>query len=110
MCDGRSDRAGWTRVVFANGGRAEVVYSDEQTLWIYDGATGAVRWSRPMSSGTTIEQPIVADVDGDGQAEIVVNLAGGRTAAGIAHPGETGRGGCRDRVGERGELRGVAGR
>src|SRR3546814_15227946 len=40
-----------------------------------------------MSSGTTIEQPIVADVDGDGQAEIVVNLAGGRTVDGIAHPG-----------------------
>ena len=59
---------------FDDDGSPEVVYGSERNLWIWDGPTGAVRWSRPISSGTTIEQPIVADVDGDSQAELVVHV------------------------------------
>jgi hypothetical protein len=59
-------------------GRAEVVYGDEMTLWVFDGATGAVRLQDDRHSSRTLhEYPVVADVDGDGQAEIVVSQGGG---------------------------------
>jgi hypothetical protein len=58
---------------FEGDGAAEVVYADEQTLWVYDGATGAVElaWDS-HSSGTLYEYPLIVDVDGDGATEIVV--------------------------------------
>ncbi|MFK7990267.1 MAG: hypothetical protein AB8I08_29875 [Sandaracinaceae bacterium] len=52
-------------------GAAEVVYADECFLRIYDGATGDVVFSAARSSGTTYENPVIADVDGDFQSEIV---------------------------------------
>lgn len=57
---------------FEGDGSAEVVYSDERMLRIYRGADGAVLWETPSPSGTTYELPIVADVDADGNAEIVM--------------------------------------
>jgi hypothetical protein len=58
---------------FEGDGAAEVVYADEETLWVYDGATGAVEmaWAT-HSSGTLFEYPLVVDVDNDGAAEVVV--------------------------------------
>jgi hypothetical protein len=51
----------------------EVLYADETHLRIFDGATGAVRYENPShSSGTLWEYPVVADVDGDESAEIVI--------------------------------------
>ncbi|MCB9594262.1 MAG: hypothetical protein H6719_16130 [Sandaracinaceae bacterium] len=52
-------------------GAAEAVYADECYLRIYDGATGVVRYSAARSSGTTYENPVIADVDGDFHSEIV---------------------------------------
>ncbi len=52
--------------------KAEVVYMDECFLWIYDGPTGDVRWATSTTSFTATEAAIVADVDGDGHAEIVM--------------------------------------
>ncbi len=58
---------------FEGDGAAEVVYADERVLWIFDGATGAVELEWDMhDSGTKLEYPVVADVDGDGATEIVV--------------------------------------
>jgi predicted alpha/beta superfamily hydrolase len=57
---------------FDGSGRASVVYSDECFLWVFDGATGAVRFAASHTSFTGTEEPIVADVDGDGKAEIVM--------------------------------------
>jgi hypothetical protein len=57
---------------FEGDGRAEVVYADECYLRVFDGRSGDVVWSAPRSSGTWIEAPIVADADGDYNAEIVV--------------------------------------
>jgi FG-GAP-like repeat len=54
-------------------GRAEAVYADECFLRVYDGATGRVIYSQPRSSGTTYENPVVVDVDGDFHAEIVTS-------------------------------------
>lgn len=52
-------------------GRAEAVYADECFLRVYDGTTGAVIYSAARSSGTTYENPVIADVDGDYHTEIV---------------------------------------
>jgi hypothetical protein len=58
---------------FEGDGAAEVVYADEHTLWVYDGATGAAEMAWDShSSGTLWEYPLVVDVDNDGASEIVV--------------------------------------
>ena len=57
---------------FNGDGVAEVVYRDELHLRIFDGPSGAVLLETPMSSCTWHENPLVADVDADGNAEIVI--------------------------------------
>ena len=57
---------------FDGNGSAEVVYGDEQYLRIYDGATGAIVLQECNTTGTLQEYPLVADVDNDGHADIVV--------------------------------------
>lgn len=56
---------------FNGDGRAEVVYNDEQFFQVLDGVDGTVIFREPNPSRTRTEQPIVADVDNDGNAEIV---------------------------------------
>ncbi len=58
---------------FEGDGAAEVVYADEETLWVYDGATGAVLLEMSEhASNTRLEYPLIADVDGDDATEIVI--------------------------------------
>ncbi len=57
---------------FDGDGAAEVVYNDELRLRVYDGRDGTVLLDRCNTSGTLWEYPLVVDVDGDEQAEIVV--------------------------------------
>ncbi|MBN8615949.1 MAG: VCBS repeat-containing protein [Deltaproteobacteria bacterium] len=52
--------------------RMELVYGDECYVRVMDGPAGRVLWSAPRASGTWIEGPIVADVDGDFNAEVIV--------------------------------------
>jgi len=52
--------------------KAEVVYRDECWLRVYEGATGKVLFASAMTSNTSIEGAVVADVDGNGHADIVV--------------------------------------
>jgi hypothetical protein len=59
---------------FDANGAAEAVYADECFLRVYDGATGAVLYSAARSSGTTYENPVIADVDGDFHTEIVSSV------------------------------------
>jgi hypothetical protein len=70
--DWSSGKAGATAFDFEDDGHIEFVYADEVSLRIYNGATGAVRWQTRHSSGTTHENPVIADVDGDLAAELVV--------------------------------------
>ncbi|MBE9061400.1 putative Ig domain-containing protein [cf. Phormidesmis sp. LEGE 11477] len=56
---------------FDGDGRAEVVYGDERYLRIYDGTDGRILFQSPKTSGTLRELPVIADVDADGNAEIV---------------------------------------
>jgi hypothetical protein len=57
---------------FEGDGPVEVVYADECWARVYDGATGAVKFSAPHDSATAWEYPVVADADGDFYSEIVV--------------------------------------
>jgi len=53
-------------------GVREVLFLDERTFYVLDGATGAVVHSRPNKSKTGSEYPVAADVDGDGLVEVLV--------------------------------------
>jgi hypothetical protein len=57
---------------FLGRGIAQAVYADEQSLFVFDGQTGKVDLRQARTSTTYIEYPVVADVDDDGSADIVV--------------------------------------
>jgi hypothetical protein len=68
------DGSGWsagTAFDFLGDGIAEAMYTDEISLYVFDG-DGAPLLTIPRSSPTLIEYPTVADVDNDGSAEILV--------------------------------------
>ena len=67
-----SSVTGSTVFDFEGDGAAEVIYNDECFLWVYDGRNGSVRFATPHTSFTGTETSLVADVDGDGHAEIVM--------------------------------------
>jgi hypothetical protein len=68
------DASGWssgTAFDFLGDGSAEAMYTDEVALFVFDDM-GNTLLNVPRSSPTLIEYPIVADIDNDGSAEIVV--------------------------------------
>jgi len=69
--DNSSNVTGSSVFDFDADGAAEAVYADECFLRIYDGATGSIIYSAARSSGTTYENPVMVDVDGDYRTEIV---------------------------------------
>lgn len=69
---------------FEGDGQPEVVYIDEIEMAAYDGATGALKfYSTEHSSDTMFDYPVIADVDADDQAEIVVGHVGQDAAISI---------------------------
>lgn len=71
--DSSSGNTGSSVFDFEGDGVAEVVYADQTTLWVFSGPDGAVKLaSSEHSNGTWLEYPVIADVDGDGHANIVV--------------------------------------
>ena len=56
---------------FNGDGASEVVYNDEERFMVLDGRSGRVLFEDWNPSQTRTEQAIVADADGDGQADIV---------------------------------------
>ena len=70
--DDDSSRATSSSVFDFNGdGAAEVLYNDECDFRVYDGISGEVLFSAVSRSRTGIENPVVADVDNDGNAEAI---------------------------------------
>lgn len=59
-------------------GAVEVFYRDAKSIWIFEGRTGRVLTEIPSTSPTSREFPVVADVDADGHAELVVSDNVGR--------------------------------
>jgi len=69
--DASSNVTGSSVFDFEGDGSAEVVYSDEHNLFIFNGFDGTVLFQAELSSCTWYEYPLVADVDADGNAELV---------------------------------------
>ncbi len=62
---------------FDGDGESELVYADQTELWVVKGSDGStLLQDTAHDSGTCGEYPVVADVDRDGSAEIVVPNAG----------------------------------
>ena len=58
---------------FEGDGVLDVAYIDELNMTVYDGLTGAIKFiDGNHGSNTMMDYPTIADVDADGQAEIVV--------------------------------------
>lgn len=71
----RSAQTSMTMFDFNADGKCEIVYRDETSLRIIDGSGRKPIniASMQVNSATKSEYPVVADIDGDGQAEIVVS-------------------------------------
>ena len=89
--DESSNATGSSVFDFEGDGAAEVVYGDECFMRVYRGSDGMVLLAIPSSSATIHEYPLVADVDADGNSEIVIvannNDSGIRARCGAAHAG-----------------------
>ena len=74
---------------FDGDGAAEVIYADERSLHIYAGVDGQELFTTCNTNGTLFEYPLVADVDSDGHADIVVasNSYSGFNCAGVKTTG-----------------------
>jgi hypothetical protein len=70
--DVSSNATGSSVFDFEGDGVAEVIYADECYLRVYRGTDGTVQLTIPSSSATIHEYPLVADVDGDGNSEILL--------------------------------------
>jgi hypothetical protein len=62
-------------------------------IFVYDGATRALKWKTPLAGGTSFSAVTVADIDNDGQAEVIAGqrqlLSGGTTSVRV-YDGKTG--------------------
>jgi len=75
--DDGSQRTGSTLFDFEGDGINEVVYSEEANLYVWRGTDGAELVKIPAEAGTRTEYPIVADVNNDGAAEIIITAQNG---------------------------------
>jgi CHU_C Type IX secretion signal domain/SprB repeat len=57
---------------FCGDGSADIVYRGSTALQVIEGATGLIKWQDNCLSATHIENPLILDVDADGQTEIVI--------------------------------------
>jgi hypothetical protein len=69
---GQCGAAGAAAFDFEGDGRFELVYSDAQQVWIFRGTDGQPIFQMARTSETLYETPVIADVDGDGHAEILL--------------------------------------
>ena len=79
--DASSNATGSAVFDFEGDGSAEVVYGDECYVRAYRGSDGEVLFELPNPSGTQHEYPVTADVDGDGNTEILFVANGVRDTA-----------------------------
>ena len=78
-----SGAAGPVLFDFEKDGYPEVLYADEQAIRFFSGLDGSLKFqSTEHASYTILETPIVADVDGDDQVEIVLGHCGGNANIG----------------------------
>lgn len=70
--DCRSASTGSSAFDLDGDGRVEVFYGDETKLHVYDGLSGMELGSICNTNDTLQEYPVIADVDRDGQADLVL--------------------------------------
>jgi hypothetical protein len=70
--DCSSAQTGSSLFDFDGDGKAEVVYADELLLHVYDGQTGTDLFNTCSTNGTLFEYPLVADIDNDGHADLLL--------------------------------------
>jgi hypothetical protein len=84
-----SNASGSSVFDFQGDGVAEVIYADECNMRVYRGTDGAVELDIENTTGTIHEYPLVVDVDGDGNSEILI--VANDTNAGGDCPGQPAR-------------------
>lgn len=72
VSDASSKSTGATAFDFDGDAIEEILYADENSIYILNGTDGSVIWSKNNSSATAYEYPVVADTDNDGHAEFIV--------------------------------------
>jgi RHS repeat-associated protein len=70
--DGSSGMTSASLFDFDNDGSVEVVFADQSFFYIWRGSDGTELFKTPRIHGTAIEVPVVADVDADGHADIII--------------------------------------
>ena len=81
--DVSSGITGSTMFDFNGDGTPEIVHRDECWLRIYHGRDGHTLFAASVTSSTWLETPVVADVDADGHADIVVSADSGGSEHGV---------------------------
>ncbi|MDP3277391.1 MAG: VCBS repeat-containing protein [Deltaproteobacteria bacterium] len=79
--DSSSEVTSSTVFDFNGDGASEVVYNDEEQFFVLDGRNGRVLYQNWNPSQTRTEQAVIADVDNNGQADIIF---GANTCAAFA--------------------------
>ena len=87
--DGQCGASGAAVFSFFGDGKADVVYHDTQYVYVWR-ADGTEVYKAPRTSSTLFETPVVADVDNDGHAEILITNEGlGGTKNGLTALGDS---------------------
>ncbi len=93
---GQCGAAGSAAFDFNGNGKADVVYHDEEWVYVFNGLDGTILYQAPRSSDTIFETPVVVDVDNDGHADILFTndeddvIPGGPMLAGVKALSNTG--------------------
>src|SRR5690606_24236271 len=85
---GQCGAAGAAAFDFEGDGKYEVVYHDTSHMFVFRGTDGTKIYDAPRNSSTPWETPVIADVDNDGHADLVMTnengiLDLGQTGAGV---------------------------
>ncbi len=73
--DGQCGASGSAAFDFNGNGQYDVVYHDTQYMYVFQGNTGQLVYQAPRSSYTIFETPVIADVDNDGHADLIMTNA-----------------------------------
>jgi hypothetical protein len=76
-----SGAGGATAFDFGGNGHPAALVADNCFLWVLDGANGMLRYAASRASFVGTSLPVVADLDGDGHAEILIASSGVNPAA-----------------------------
>lgn len=68
---------------FDGDGMLEIVYADQTRLHVFDAADGSERWGFTLNGMSQGAFPVIADIDNDGSAEILLGARSGGNAASL---------------------------